>query len=445
VLVFVLVERWSRCRVSVPSLYEHDHEHGHDKSAMAKKSELLVGLDIGTSKVAAVVGDLNDGTLSVIGIGCVPADGLRKGVVVNIDATVHAIEQAIKEAEVTAGCEIHSVFANVGGGHIRGFNSHGVVAVRNREVDQSDVDRVLDAARAVALPSDRDILHVLPQDFVLDGQDGIRTPLGMSGVRLEAHVHLVTTAMPSAQNVIKCCERTGLHVADLVLEPLAAAEAVLTPEEKELGVALVDLGAGTTDVLVFHQGALKHTAVLSLGGNHVTSDIAAGLQTPFRDAELLKIRSGGALARAVGREQTVEVPSVGGRPPRLLSRHMLSQIIEARAEEILSLTRNQIVKCGFDEGLGSGVVLTGGTAQLEGIVQLAEQVFQAPVRIGVPVCVDGNGNGGTEVVNTPAFAAAVGLVHYGARPRDHIPVRHADARLIGKVRQRLKGWMETFF
>src|SRR5579862_3731863 len=319
---------------------------------MAKKTELLVGLDIGTAKVAAVVGDLHDGTLSVIGVGCVPADGLRKGVVVNIDSTVHAIEQAIKEAEVTAGCEIHSVFANVGGGHIRGFNSHGVVAVKNREVDQSDVERVLDAARAVALPSDRDILHVLPQDFVLDGQDGIRSPLGMHGVRLEARVHLITTAMPSAQNVIKCCERTGLHVADLVLEPLAAAEAVLTPEEKELGVALVDLGAGTTDVLVFHQGALKHTAVLPLGGNHVTSDIAAGLQTPFRDAELLKLRSGCALVRTVNHEQTVEVPSVGGRPPRLLSRHKLSQIIEARAEEILSLTRNHVVQSGFDECLG---------------------------------------------------------------------------------------------
>ena len=225
---------------------------------MGNKSELLVGLDIGTAKVAAVVGDLTDGTLSVVGIGCVPADGLRKGVVVNIDATVQAIEQAIKEAEVTAGCEIHSVFANVGGGHIRGFNSHGVVAVKNREVDQSDVERVLDAARAVALPSDRDILHVLPQDFVLDGQDGIRTPLGMPACVSKARVHLVTTAMPSAQNVIKCCERTGLHVADLVLEPLAAAEAVLTPEEKELGVALIDLGAGTTDVLVFHQ-ALSST------------------------------------------------------------------------------------------------------------------------------------------------------------------------------------------
>ncbi len=412
---------------------------------MAKKSELLVGLDIGTSKVAAVVGDLNDGALSVVGVGSAPSDGLRKGVVVNIEATVHAIEHAIKEAEVTAGCEIHSVFASVGGGHIKGFNSHGVVGVKNPEVEQADVDRVLDAARAVALPADRDILHVLPQDFVLDGQDGIRTPVGMSGVRLEARVHIITTATTSAQNVIKCCERTGLHVADLVLESLAAAEAVLTPEEKELGVAVVDVGAGTTDVLVFHQGALRHTAVLALGGNHVSNDIAAGLRTPFRDAEILKQRSGCALARVVGREQSVEVPSLGGRTPRLLSRHMLSQIIEARMEEILTLARHQITKSGFDEHLGSGIVLTGGTVLLEGTIPLAEQVFQSPVRIGTPLSLNGGAAGAAELASNAAFAAAVGLVHYGARPRDHVPVRGEDARLVGKMRQRLRGWVEAFF
>ena len=412
---------------------------------MGKKSELLVGLDIGTSKVAAVVGDLNDETLSIIGVGSAPTDNaLRKGVVVNIDATVQAIERALKEAEVTAGCEIHTVFAGVGGGHIRGFNSHGVVGVRNHEVNDADVERVLEAARAVALPADRDILHVLPQDFVLDGQDGIRAAVGMSGVRLEARVHIVTTAISSAQNVVKCCERIGLHVADLVLEPLAAAEAVLTPEEKELGVALVDLGAGTTDVLVFHQGALKHTAVMSIGGNHVTSDIAAGLRTPFRDAELLKLRSGCALARLVDRQQSVEVPSVGGRTPRLLARHLLSEIVEARAEEILTLARQQIIKCGFDEGLGSGVVLSGGTALLEGIVPLAEQVFQSPVRLGTPVNVAGV-NGTAETAMSAGFAAAVGLLHYGSRPRDHMPLRRDNARLLGKVRQRVKGWMEAFF
>jgi cell division protein FtsA len=409
---------------------------------MAKKSELLVGLDIGTSKVAAVVGDLNDGVLCVIGLGSAPADGLRKGVVVNIDATVHAIEQALKEAEVTAGCEIHTVFADVGGGHIKGFNSHGVVAVKNREIDQTDVDRVMEAARAVALPSDRDILHVLPQDFALDGQDGIRIAVGMSGVRLEARVHVVTTASPSAQNVIKCCERAGLHVADLVLEPLAAAEAVLTPEEKELGVALIDMGAGTTDVLVFHQGALKHTAILPVGGTYVTNDIAAALRTPFRDAELLKQRNGCALARSVSRDQSVEVASVGGRAPRLLSRHMLSQIIEARVEETLTLARNEIARCGFEDALGSGVVLTGGGALLEGVVPLAEQVFVAPVRVGTPLNI--GGNGAAAPADTPSFAAAVGLVLYGARPRDHMPVRRDEFRLLGTVR-RFRDWVEAFF
>jgi cell division protein FtsA len=412
---------------------------------MARKSELLVGLDIGTSKVATAVGERTDGAPSVLGVGSAPSEGLRKGVVVNIDATVQAIEQALKEAEVTAGCEIHSVVAGVGGSHIRGFNSHGVVGVKNQEVDQADIDRVLEAARAVALPADRDILHVLPQDFVLDGQDGIRTPLGMSGVRLEARVHIITTAIPCAQNVMKCCERTGLYVADLVLGPLAAAEAVLTPEEKELGVALVDLGGGTTDVLVFHQGTLQHTVVLSIGGNHVTSDIAAGLRTPFREAELLKRRNGCALARSVSRDQSVEVPGVGGRTPRVESRYVLSQIIEARVEEILTLARHQIIKCGFDEGLGSGVVLTGGAAVLDGTLGLAEQVLQAPVRIGVPPGVNGAGNGAAEPANSPSFAAAIGLLHYGAHPRDHVALRGDDARLLGKVRQRLKGWMEAFF
>lgn len=412
---------------------------------MTNNSELIVGLDVGTSKVAVIVGDVHDGELRIIGVGAAASEGLRKGVVVNIDATVQAIEEAIKEAEVTAGCEIHTVVANVGGAHIRGFNSHGVVAVKDKEVDQTDVDRVLDAARAIALPADRDILHVLPQDFVLDGQDGIRNPIGMSGVRLEARVHIITTLTPSAQNVIKCCQRTGLHVADLVLEPLAAAEAVLTPGEKELGVALIDMGAGTTDVLVFHQGALKHTAVLSLGGNHVTSDVAAGLRTPFREAEVLKQRSGCALARAVRRDQSVEVAGVGGRNPRLVSRQLLGQIIEARAEELLTLARHQVVKCGFDESLGSGVVLTGGTALLPGLVQLAEGIFQTAVRIGVPGESKDDEGGTLQSVRSPAFAAAVGLVRYGANPRDHVPVRREETGPFNRVRKRVVEWLETLF
>lgn len=412
---------------------------------MTNNSELFVGLDIGTSKVAVIVGEMREDGLEIIGLGAAPSEGLKKGVVVNIDATAQAIEEAVKEAEVTAGCEIHTVVANVGGAHIRGFNSHGVVGVKNREVDQNDVDRVLDAARAIALPADRDVLHVLPQDFVLDGQDGIRNPVGMAGVRLEARVHVVTTLTPSAQNVIKCCQRTGLHVADLVLEPLAAAEAVLTQEEKELGVALIDLGAGTTDVLVFHQGALKHTTILSLGGNHVTNDIAAGLKTHFREAEVLKQRSGCALSRAVRRDQTVEVAGVGGRNPRLVSRQLLGQIVEARVEELLTLARHQIVKCGFDDSLGSGVVLTGGTALLEAIVPLAEGIFETQVRIGIPQDHRPLGNGLVQSVRSPAFAAAVGLVHYGANPRDHVPVRRDDNGPFDRVRRRVAGWIETFF
>jgi len=412
---------------------------------MANKPELIVGLDIGTSKVAVIVGEMQEGGAEIVGMGAAPSEGLRKGVVVSIDATSQAIEEAVKEAEVTAGCEIHTVVANVGGAHIRGVNSHGVVGVKNREVDQNDVDRVLEAARAIALPADRDILHVLPQDFVLDGQDGIRNPVGMSGVRLEARVHVVTTLTPSAQNVIKCCQRTGLHVADLVLEPLAAAEAVLTPDEKELGVALIDLGAGTTDLLVFSKGSLKHTAILSLGGNHVTNDIAAGLKTHFREAEILKLRSGCALARAVRRDQTVEVAGVAGRHSRLVSRQLLAQVIEARVEELLTLARHQIVKCGFDEMLGSGIVLTGGTALLDAIVPLAEGIFQTQVRIGVPSDGRPGGNGLVESVRSPAFASAVGLVRYGANPRDHVPARREDDGAFGRMRRRVVGWIETFF
>jgi cell division protein FtsA len=408
----------------------------------SKNAELLVGLDIGTSKVAAVVGEANDGVLSIVGCGAAPSEGLRKGVVVNIDATVQAIEEALKEAEVAAGCEIHTVVTDVGGSHIRGFNSHGVVAVHSGEVNRADVDRVLDAARAVALPADRDLIHLLPQEFVLDGQDGIAVPVGMSGVRLETRVHIITAAASSAQNVLKCCEKAGVHVADLVVEPLAAAEAVLTAEEKELGVALIDIGAGTTDVLVFHQGSLKHTAVLPLGGNHISSDIAAGLRTPFREAELLKRRHGCALARLLTKEQSVEVPSVGGRGPRLIGQQTLSKVIEARVEEMLELARHQIIKCGFDESLGSGVVLTGGTASMSGMEPLAEAVFRTPVRCGNPG--DCNGNSAALLGNAPSFAAAIGLAQCAARPPEHsLLLRHGQRRIMGRFGQRVRGWIEN--
>ncbi|MGH7790484.1 MAG: cell division protein FtsA [Candidatus Binatia bacterium] len=406
---------------------------------MAKRAELLVGLDVGTAKVAAVVGELTSaGALNIVGVGAAPSEGLRRGVVVNMEATVQAIASAVKEAELRAGCEIHSVFASVGGGHIKGFNSHGVVAIKGGEVVASDVERVLDAARAVALPMDQDILHVLPQEFLVDGQDGIKEPVGMSGVRLEARVHIVSTPIAAAQNVIKCCQRAGLHVVDLVFAPFAAAEAVLSPEEKELGVAVIEIGAGTTGLLAFANGAVKHTAVLSVGGNHVSSDIAAGLRTPFRDAELLKRRYGAALAAAVPPAETVEVPTVGGRAPRELSRRLLAEIIEPRMDEIFALVQRQLIRCGLDSGLTSGVVLTGGSVMMDGVVGLAERVFALPVRLGGPLGCEGL----DETLSGPSYAAAVGLTRYGAQPRDHLAGLVDDAHLLHRVRRRMVEWFK---
>jgi cell division protein FtsA len=406
---------------------------------MAKKPELLVGLDIGTAKVAAVVSELAPScTLTVVGFGAAPSEGLRRGVVVNMEATVQAIASAVKEAELRAGCEVHSVFASVGGGHIKGFNSHGVVAIKSGEVVPSDVERVLDAARAVALPMDQDILHVLPQEFLVDGQDGIREPVGMSGVRLEARVHIVSTPIAAAQNVIKCCQRAGLHVVDLVFAPFAAADAVLSPEEKELGVAVIEIGAGTTGLLAFAGGAVQHTAVLSVGGNHVSSDIAAGLRTPFRDAELLKRRFGAALAAAVPPAEMVEVPAVGGRAPRELTRRMLAEIIEPRLDEIFALVQRQLIRCGLDGALTSGVVLTGGSVMMDGVASLAERVFQLPVRLGTPLGCDGM----DQTLAGPAYAAAVGLARYAAEPRDRRPGLVEDAHLLHRVRRRMVGWLK---
>jgi len=406
---------------------------------MAKKPELLVGLDIGTAKVAAVVAEpALQGTLTVVGCGTAPSEGLRRGVVVNMEATVQAIASAVKEAELRAGCEIHSVFASVGGGQIKGFNSHGVVAIKSGEVVASDVDRVLDAARAVALPMDQDILHVLAQEFLVDGQDGIKEPVGMSGVRLEARVHIVSTPIAAAQNVIKCCQRAGLHVVDLVFAPFAAAQAVLSPEEKELGVAVVEIGAGTTGLLAFAGGAVQHTAVLPVGGNHVSSDIAAGLRTPFREAELLKRRYGAALAAVVPPAEMVEVPTVGGRDPRELSRRILAEIIEPRMDEIFALVQRQLIRCGLDNALASGIVLTGGSAVMDGVAGLAERVFQLPVRLGTPLGCEGV----DETLGGPAYAAAIGLTRYGADPRDRLPGLVDDAHLIGRVRRRMVEWLK---
>lgn len=409
---------------------------------MATKSDIVVGLDIGTTKIAVIVAERGPGgKVDIIGIGTHPSQGLRKGVVINIDATVGSIRRAVEEAELMAGCPISTVYAGIAGGHIKGINSHGIVAVKNKEVSAKDVERVIDAARAIAIPTDREILHILPQEYIVDEQDGIREPIGMSGVRLEAKVHIVTASVASAQNIVKSANRVGLTVADIVLEPIASAEAVLSREEKELGVAMVDIGGGTTDITIFHAGAVKHTAVLPLGGNHLTNDVAAGLRTPVSAAEEIKRRYGSALTRAIQSNETIEVPSTGGREPRVLSRQVLAEILEPRMEEILVLVHREFVRSGFDEFLAGGVVLTGGTVLLDGIVDLAEQIFNLPVRRGFPTGVGGL----VDVVNSPAFATGVGLVLYGMRQTETKRFTSQGGSLFGKVRRRMTEWFAEHF
>ena len=406
---------------------------------MAKRDELIVGLDIGTTKIAAIVGEVGEEGIDIIGIGTYASRGLRKGVVTHIDNTVASIRRAVEEAELMAGCEISSVYAGIAGGHIRGFNSHGIVAVKDGEVRQADIARVIDAAKAVAIPMDREIIHVLPQDFVVDGQDGIKEPLGMSGVRLETKVHIVTAAVTSAQNIIKCCHRCGLQVADLVLQPLASAEAVLHPDEKELGVALIDVGGGTTDITIFCDGSIVHTSVVPIGGNHLTNDIAVGLRTPSAEAEKIKQRWGCAATSMVDPEEQIEVPSVGGRPPRRLSRRILCEIIEPRVEEMFMLAQREIAKTGYEELLASGAVITGGTTILEGSPEIAEEVLGLPVRRGSP-----RGIGGlVDVVRSPKFATSVGLVLHGARQTEEHQVKMRREH-VG-LGSRVKDWFARVF
>lgn len=372
---------------------------------------LIVGLDIGTTKICCVVADLQpDGRLDIIGIGTHSSRGLRKGVVIDIDSTVESMRMAVEEAEMMAGVEINMVYAGIAGGHIKSGNSNGVVATKNNEVTAADIQRVIDAARAQNVPLDREIIHVIPQEFILDGQDGIKEPLGMSGVRLEARVHIVTGAVASAQNIIKCINRCGLDVGDIILEQLASAETVLTPDEKELGVCLLDIGGGTTDIAIFSEGHIKHTAVLAIGGDHVTNDIAVGLRTPTREAEVLKRKYGCALVSLVDPEAMIDVPSIGERKPRAIARHILAEIIEPRVEELFTLVSREIARSGFEEQITAGVVLTGGSAITEGMVELAEEVFNKPVRRGLP-----QGIGGlTDVVSSPIYSTAVGLVQFAS-------------------------------
>ena len=408
---------------------------------MAKKNNLVVGLDIGTHKICAVVGEQTEQGPEVVGVGIHPSNGLRKGVVINVEATIEGIKKAVEEAEIMAGCEINTVFAGIAGGHVRGFNSQGVVAVKNKEVTEADVDRVIDAAKAVAIPLDREVLHVLPQEFALDGQGGIQEPRGMSGVRLEASVHIVTGAVAAAQNIIKCCNRTGLNVADFVLEPLASADATLTREERELGVALVDMGGGTTDIALFHGGSVKHTAVLSVGGNHLTSDIAAGLHAPMAAAEQLKQRYGAVGPDVVNRNEMLEVPSVGGRSPRTVSRQVLCEIIEPRLEEVFHLVHRELTKSGYARQVVSGIVMTGGSTLLPGMVEMAERIFDVPVRQGVP----GNVAGLVDVVSSPVYSTATGLLLYGLGQQDRNLFRVRDNDVFFKVRGRMTEWFKEFF
>jgi cell division protein FtsA len=408
---------------------------------MGKRNNIIVGLDIGTSKVCAVVGEMTEQGVEIIGVGSHISQGLRKGVVINIESTVESIKKAVHEAGMMAGCEINSVFTGIAGGHIKGFNSHGIVAVKNKEVSPRDVERVIDAAKAVAIPMDREVLHILPQDYIIDDQDGIKEPLGMSGVRLEAKVHIVTGAVTSAQNIVKCCNRTGLNVADIVLEPLASAEAVLTEEEKELGVALVDMGGGTTDIALFHDGAVKHTAVLAIGGNHLTSDIAAGLRTPIAEAERIKQRYGYARTSMVTKDERVEVPSVGGRSSRTITRQILCEIIEPRLDEIFQLFRREIMRSGYEGCLSSGVVLTGGSTLLPGMIEMAEEVLGMPARLGLPMHVHGL----ADVISNPIYATGVGLVLYGMKRQEKNFFRMRENNVLGKVKGRMADWLSEFF
>jgi cell division protein FtsA len=409
----------------------------------ARREDLIVGLDIGTTKICAIVGSATEDGIDIVGIGTSQSRGLRKGVVINIDSTVESIRKAVSEAELMAGCEIKSVYAGIAGGHIKGFNSQGVIAIKNREVCAEDVKRVIDAAKAIAIPMDREVIHILPQEFIIDDQDGIREPLGMSGVRLEAKVHIVTGAVASAQNIVKSCNRAGLDVADIVLEQLASSEATLSSEEKELGVALVDIGGGTTDIAIFVDGAIRHTSVLALGGNQMTNDIAVGLRTPMAEAERIKQKYGCCMASMVGKDETIEVPSVGGRKPRILSRQVLAEILEPRVEEIFTLVNREIVKSGFEDMIASGVVITGGSTILEGMPELAEQVFNLPVRRGVPQQIGGL----VDVVNSPVYATGVGLVVYGSRNVGirAFPTEQSDEHLFRRVSQRMKEWFGEFF
>jgi len=402
---------------------------------------MIVGLDIGTSKVVAIVAEVNaDGDIEVVGIGSHPSKGMKKGVVVNIESTVASIQRAVDEAELMAGCQIHSVFVGIAGSHIRSLNSHGIVAIKEQEVAGLDVERVLDAARAVAIPADQKVLHVLPQEYVIDNQEGIKEPQGMSGVRLEAKVHLVTCAVNAAQNIEKCIRRCGLEVEDIILEQLASSYSVLTDDERELGVCLVDIGGGTTDIAIFTEGSIRHTGVIPIAGDQVTNDIAMALRTPSQHAEEIKIRYACALTQLAGADQTIKVPSVGERPPRDLSRQSLAEVVEPRYDELFTLIQAELRRSGFEDLIPSGIVLTGGTAKMEGAVELAEEIFHMPVRVGYPQSIEGL----ADIIRNPVYSTAVGLLQYGARVGSEGPAARSRSAEGGWWSRALQWIRESF-
>ena len=402
---------------------------------------LIVGLDIGTSKIACIVAEaLPDGGVEVAGFGSHPSRGLRRGVVVNIEATVTAIQRALEEAELMADCKVREVYTGIAGSHIKSFNSHGMVAIKDKEISQFDVDRVVDTARAVNIPMDQQILHTIPQEFVVDGQEDVRDPLGMSAVRLEVKVHIVTGAVSAAQNIVKCVRRCGLEARDLVLQPLASSLAVLTEDEKELGVCLVDIGGGTTDIAVFAGGAIRHTAVIAVAGDQVNNDIAVALRTPPREAEDIKIRHGCALRQLADARDMIEVPGIGDRPPRQLSRQTLAEFIEPRMEELYQLVQAELRRSGFEEMLSSGIVITGGSAAMQGMVELGEEVFHAPMRLGYPRL-----QGLPENLRSPRYATAVGLLMAGLEARGKDSPVKLSAGSMKEIFERMKSWFKNSF
>lgn len=411
---------------------------------MAKKpnKDLLVGIDIGTSKVVTLVGEATaDGKLNVIGFGTHPSQGLKRGVVVNIESTVQSIQRSVEDAELMAGCEIFSAYTGIAGSHIRSINSHGIVAIRDHEVSQSDVDRVLDAAKAIAIPADQKILHVLPQEFIIDNQDSIREPVGMSGVRLEAKVHIVTGAVSAAQNIVKCMKRCGLSTSDIVLEQFASSQSILTEDEKELGVCMVDIGGGTSDIAIFTDGAIRHTAVIPIAGDQVTNDIAIALRTPTRNAEEIKINYGCALQDLVDTNQMIDIPTIGDRTGRKLPRRALAEVIEARYEELFMLALGELRRSGLEEVIAAGIVLTGGASKIAGAQELAERVFKLPVRIGRPHQV----NGLPDIIHNPIYATSVGLLVYGFQQRMNQREVTLNQPSIKSLWSRMKNWFQGNF